>query len=104
MIYPDYGNLPRLPWRDGMLPTQIAVSCAQLLTNESLDRFQKECNSSPFDPRVKEFINREFYPGCDISKSVKYMMNYHIDEIRTVGFTFDWVLRNKKFRQERMGR
>lgn len=87
-----------------MHPTQIAVACAQLLTPEGLDRFHEEVHNSPLDHKVKTFVAKEFHHGCDIDQSVKYMMNYHIPEVRTVGFAFDWVLRNRRLRDQRMGR
>jgi hypothetical protein len=87
-----------------MQPQQIAVRVAQLMGPESLDRFHEEVHNSPFEQDVKDFIFKEFYHGCDIQEKVRYMMNYHIDKIRVVGFTFDWVLRNREVRSKRMGR
>lgn len=104
-LYPISGN-PSLPWREDLSPQQIAVRLGQLLDEKTLDRFKQEAQNSTLTPMVKNFIDKEFHSGSTgstIKKSVKYMMNYHQREISSVGFVFDWVLRHRELRNQRLG-
>lgn len=106
-LHPVSGNPFHLPWREDLSPQQIAVRLGQLLDEKNLNKFKQEVQNSPLAPMVKSFIEKEFHSGSTgsaIKESVKYMMNYHQREISSVGFVFDWVLRNRELRDQRMGR
>lgn len=103
-LHPVSGNPFNLPWREDLSPQQIAVRLGQLLDEKTLDKFKQEVQNSPLAPMVKQFIDKEFQNKHDIKESVRYMMNYHQTEIRSVGFVFDWVLRHRKLRDQRVER
>lgn len=81
-----------------MTPLQIGICLAQLLTTETIDKFREEVQNSPLSQNIKELVLKEFYQGCKIKEKVKYLMNYHREEIRYIGFAFDWVLRNNELK------
>ena len=104
MMYPIYGGVLKPQMREDMPLTQVAVILGQLLVEENLALFLEEVEKSTLSQTVKNVIHREFFPGCDINYAVHYMHNHHLREVSQTGFAFDWVLRHKVYREQRMGR
>jgi hypothetical protein len=102
MMYPVYAGVSKPQMRENMPLSQVAVILGQLLAEDTLDRFLEEVKKSTLTQSVKNVIGKEFYQGCSIPHAVKYMHNHHIKEVSQTGFAFDWVLRHKAYRNERM--